>query len=418
MTIAVSGNHFVDQNGATVQLRGVNRSGTQYPCVEGWGIFDGPVDSTSLSYIKGWGANAVRVSLNEDCWLAINGVAAAYSGANYQSAISAYVDRLNALGLYVIIDLHWNAPGTTLATDQIAMADRDHSPAFWASVGAYFKDNHAVLFDLYNEPYPDSNHDTTAAWVCVRDGGTCPGVSYTAAGSQEMVNAIRGAGATNPILVGGPQYAGTVSQWTTYKPTDSANQLAASIHIYYNNVSSPEWAPCYLQSCWTSTMAPLATTTPIVIGEVGEHDCNYTLIDGTAMSPTQPSLLDWSDQRGISYLAWSWISNGGGNCAGEPSLISSYTGTPTGYGAGIKSHLLAVAATPTPTPTATPTPTPTPSPTGTPIVGDVNTDGHVNIFDLSILLSHWGTNYSTADFNSDSTVNIFDLSILLSHWTG
>ena len=50
------------------------------------------------------------------------------------------------------------------------------------------------------------------------------------------------------------------------------------------------------------------------------------------------------------------------------------------------------------------------------VVGDINGDGQVNIFDLSILLSKWSTNYAPADLNSDGTVNIFDLSILLSHW--
>ncbi|HLI73728.1 MAG TPA: hypothetical protein VKU86_07595, partial [Acidimicrobiales bacterium] len=30
LSIAVSGNHFVDQNGATVVLRGANTSGTEY----------------------------------------------------------------------------------------------------------------------------------------------------------------------------------------------------------------------------------------------------------------------------------------------------------------------------------------------------------------------------------------------------
>lgn len=58
-------------------------------------------------------------------------------------------------------------------------------------------------------------------------------------------------------------------------------------------------------------------------------------------------------------------------------------------------------------------PTPTASPSGT---GDLNGDGQVNIFDLSILLSAWGTTNATSDLNHDGTVNIFDLSTLLSHW--
>jgi endoglucanase len=157
---------------------------------------------------------------------------------------------------------------------------------------------------------------------------------------QELVNAVRGTGAANVILVGGPQYAGTVNRWTTYRPNDPLNQLAASIHIYYMTSSSPEWAPCYLESCWESTMAPLAQTTPIVIGELGEHDCAHGLIDGTSISPGQASLLGWADAHGISYLAWSWIATS--NCAGEPALISSYDGTPSAYGIGIRDHLLSL----------------------------------------------------------------------------
>jgi hypothetical protein len=205
-------------------------------------------------------------------------------------------------------------------------------------VAATFKDNPAVLFDLYNEPYPDSNRNTTAAWTCVRDGGTCPGVPFTAAGSQEMLNAVRGAGASNVVLVGGPQYAGDVDQWTAYKPADPLGQLAASIHIYFNTPSDPEWAPCDYLSCWNATMAPLAATTPVIIGEFGEHDCASGLLGGTSLTPRQPALLDWADQHGISYLAGAWFT---GNCAAEPALISDYTGTPTGFGAGVRSHYLA-----------------------------------------------------------------------------
>lgn len=50
------------------------------------------------------------------------------------------------------------------------------------------------------------------------------------------------------------------------------------------------------------------------------------------------------------------------------------------------------------------------------VPGDANSDGHVNITDLSILLSHYATTYAACDFNNDGTVNVTDLSILLSHY--
>ncbi len=70
--------------------------------------------------------------------------------------------------------------------------------------------------------------------------------------------------------------------------------------------------------------------------------------------------------------------------------------------------------TPTPTPIVTATPTPTPV-TGTK-VGDINADGNVNVFDLSVLLTNWSKTTANCDLNKDGTVNVFDLSILLSKW--
>lgn len=59
----------------------------------------------------------------------------------------------------------------------------------------------------------------------------------------------------------------------------------------------------------------------------------------------------------------------------------------------------------------------TPTSTPTNISGDLNNDGKINVFDLSTLLSRWGTADAAADINNDGTVNVFDLSTLLSHWS-
>jgi subtilisin family serine protease/fibronectin type 3 domain-containing protein len=49
-------------------------------------------------------------------------------------------------------------------------------------------------------------------------------------------------------------------------------------------------------------------------------------------------------------------------------------------------------------------------------LGDLNSDGRINIFDLSILLTRWRTTSRLADLNNSGRVDIFDLSILLSRW--
>jgi endoglucanase len=325
-SIKVVGNHFVDGAGATVQLRGVNRSGAEYACAEGTGIWDGPTDDdASVAAIKSWHINTVRLPMNEDCWLGINGVDARYANKSYQDAITSYVNRLNAHGVYVILNLHFSAPGATLPKDQVEMPDRDHAKDFWTGVATAFKDNHAVLFDLFNEPYPDSNQDTTAAWQCVKSGGTCPGVPFPAAGMQELTDAVRATGATQPLLIAGPQYAGVVDKWSAFAPNDPLGQLVASIHIY----GLPLDSPCRQASCWDGSMAPLATTTPIVIGELGDTDCTADF---------SPSLMTWADAHGVSYAAWAWNV---ADCAKDPSLLTGYDGTPTPFGAGVRAHLQA-----------------------------------------------------------------------------
>ncbi|HCO02400.1 MAG TPA: 1,4-beta-glucanase, partial [Actinobacteria bacterium] len=91
----------------------------------------------------------VRVPLNEDCWLGINGVDPAYGGSTYRKAITDYVHLPESNGMNVIVEMHLNAPGSQKATSQQKMADADHAPAFWCSVTARFGTDGAVVFDLY-----------------------------------------------------------------------------------------------------------------------------------------------------------------------------------------------------------------------------------------------------------------------------
>src|SRR5262245_1479096 len=113
----VVGNQIYNSLNQPVRLRGVNR-GAAHACVQGWGIFHGPTDAAAVQAMAAWKINVVRIPLNEDCWLGINGITAAYAGANYRYAVIDYVNLLNQYGIAVILDLHWNAPGAFPATDQ------------------------------------------------------------------------------------------------------------------------------------------------------------------------------------------------------------------------------------------------------------------------------------------------------------
>ncbi|HLX89300.1 MAG TPA: cellulase family glycosylhydrolase, partial [Acidimicrobiales bacterium] len=345
VTVKVVGNHLVNGQGQPIRLIGVDRSGTEFACVQEWGIFDGPSDANSVAAMAAWHVNAVRVPLNEDCWLGINGVSSAYGGAAYRQAIENYVQELHAAGLVAIVDLHWNAPGATLATGQMDMADADHSVAFWSSVAATFRPDPGVVFDLYNEP-------RNISWSCWRNG--CNDNGLQTAGMQQMLAAVRETGATQPVMAGGLNWAGDLSGWLANEPNDPLHQLVASVHVY-------NYSQCNTQSCWSSTIGPVAAAVPLVSGEIGETDCASAFIT---------SYMRWADSVGVSYLGWTWNT---WSCTAGPALISSYNGTSTTFGSGFQAHLAAMAAAdpdfaPPPStlsPGATTTTTTTPSTTTT-----------------------------------------------------
>lgn len=337
--LRVQGNALVNASGQTVVLHGVDRMGTEYRCAQDNGIFDGPSDQASVTAIKSWRTNAVRVPLNEHCWLGVDDGAATpqYVGETYRSAIDSFVNLLIANRMYVILDLHWSAGAGKLANDQDKMPNTSYSVSFWQSVASRFKDRPQVIFDLFNEPIPNDNAndatDTAAAasWQCWRDGsagGSCTGSTATGyVGMQSLVTAVRGAGATNVIMLGGIQWANTI--WSsstrnilTYRPSDPQNNLIASLHIYQNT-----W--CNTTACLNTEVSPVAAQMPVVAAEIGNTNCDATFMN---------AVMNWLDSKQLGYLAWVWNNYGATSCA-NIMLVLDYTGTPSVYGQIYKTHL-------------------------------------------------------------------------------
>ncbi|HUY48371.1 MAG TPA: cellulose binding domain-containing protein [Streptosporangiaceae bacterium] len=113
--VHVSGNELVNAAGSQVVLHGVDRSGGEFGCVQGTGIWNGPMDQASITAMKGWGITAVRVPLNEACWNAESYVNPAYAGTTYQQAVQQYVSLLNDNGIVSIQDGHVREPADDVA---------------------------------------------------------------------------------------------------------------------------------------------------------------------------------------------------------------------------------------------------------------------------------------------------------------
>ena len=326
-SLRVRGTQLVDGpgRGHTVQLRGINRSGLEYACIQGWGYFDSPHPNTidtaaMIAAMRSWDVDVVRVPLNEDCWLGVN-TPSGRGGAPYRKLVAAYVRALHAAHLYVILDLHLAAPGATAAKAQFPMADADHAPAFWRSVARSFRSDDALIFDLFNEPFG-------ITWGCwqhgcqVRSQAGAP--AYRAAGMQALVTAVRSTGARQPLLLGGLQYSSQLGGWAAHLPRDPRHQEIAAQHNYGG--LSPCDAGCRAQ------VLAVARRHPVLFSELGETDCRHGYVD---------HLLGFADRHRLGYLGWAWdaTSAGGWNCRSGPALITAYDGSPTPYGIGLRDHL-------------------------------------------------------------------------------
>src|SRR4051794_1510213 len=179
--VSVSGKHLVTGQGTHMRLLGANRSGTEYACAQGWGFTDSPnvakPDSPAMiEAMRSWKIAAVRIPLNEACWLGINGVKPQWSGANYRSKLATYVQRLEAAGINPILDLHVvdpkGYPAAQSPNGLRPLPDLSHSLPFWRQVAKRYGSDRRVVFDLYNEP-----NDTN--WKCLRDGCLVTHDSYS-----------------------------------------------------------------------------------------------------------------------------------------------------------------------------------------------------------------------------------------------
>lgn len=349
--LRIQGARLVNGVSLPLQLRGVNRAIFESRCTyDAAGDADGPATAASIAAVKAWGSTTVRVSVNEGCWLGINGLPLSGNVNAYRAAVVAYINSLRAQGLYVIIENHVTAPGAHRATLIDYMPDADHTPAFWTSMAATFRTDHGVIFDIINEAAMASWNDPlpvpTGQWACWRNGCTLDsmyGGRFTAAGVQSLVNAIRAQRATQPIILGGLSYNADQSQLLANLPNDPEKQLLVSAHIYDFVQSSAA-----VDANFAGIYRTIAAGLPLILGELGERNCNS---GSAAYTKHVLSLVDGEQAAGRIYgvLGWTWnahtaLSTGwhcptGPSGDGGPLLILDYTGAPTVLGAALRTWL-------------------------------------------------------------------------------
>ena len=413
LALRVDGNRLVDAAGVPVQLRGASISVLESWLIQGhdparpWG--GQPNGNTNLPpdfslMTAKWFMNVVRLPLNEASWLGLTCVdlGGAYGRAagsmvradplgNYKATVQAAVAAANAAGLYVILDLHWAAPGNVCPVGPNAFANADHSLDFWASVANTFKANPAVLFEVFNAPLPvglASAADYWTLWTGIfSPAGSfdqlylyAPEPNYqthynwNATSMQALVHAIRGTGASNVILIAGENGSGDLSGWLTggtasVHDMQSPPQLAAVWHTYpgsYNyttaeyltpinqtNFSVPGPSPAVAQRLgivagpvFSQVRNILDAGYPVIITEYGDQNAAPAQ-PGQALSSAAPfaaEILQFADNPGaangasISYVAWSFNTHTNpANTLLQAPPNTTATASP-GFGAYVQSH--------------------------------------------------------------------------------
>jgi len=325
-----------------------------------------------------WKPTIARIPLNAAAWLNIpvwNITGAEGSPAwdtttgamyldpqgNYKQYLYDAIASLQAIGCYVILDLHWCAAKISLGgtahylrpEGQSPFMDYDTAIPFWDGISKTFGTNVApptssygpisnqgIMFELFNEPYLDSLGGYTTGsggtgsslsydQAC-HQGGYCPttingtqnGTNYQIsaewhiAGYADALAMIRGNGAENILIMNGNDYSKKLVAYGTYGVADTLanSQVAYGWHPYPTYGSTyPSGSYVYSGSndypygqgnanCVDPANTILRAGFPLICTEDG----GYGGRNATSGEPHMAFFQNWVDSVGASYVFWQW----------------------------------------------------------------------------------------------------------------
>jgi len=301
----VVGTQIFDYSGDPIVFHGVAR-----PSLE-WQSQGDNLSAVDYGNMALWGANVVRIALNQGFWLP----GSAQYDAGYQARISQQITWAEAAGMAVILDLHWSDRGNPAGpTEQQRMADA-RSIQFWQSVATLYQGDGQVIFELYNEP-----HDID--WSVWRNGGPS-GEGWNAVGMQQLYDTVRAAGANNLVIVGGLDFAYDLSGLSNPSTVLQGYNIVYATHPYDIAVNGQRYKQ---PDDWARAFGTVHLRYPLIATEFGTFDCSTGYV-------TQ--FLNYAAMYDISWTAWAWYP---ASCE-FPSIITDWNGTPTQVGVVVRSAM-------------------------------------------------------------------------------
>lgn len=301
--LATAGNRIIRADSSeAVLLRGVNRSGLEYaePDEDGF-LSAAGLSRHEVRYItREWGANIIRLPINQD-WV-LNG-RGQFTAEDYCREIDRVIAWAAQSGAYTLVDLQW------IDADSPYGANRQFVPTLpnlasvemWARLARRYREEPAVLFDVFNEPHdrlPDDPHPL------IRPDGTAHPPGQTRVTMREwepwaltLIDAIRTEHPDALIWVSGINWGYDLRGFPLARP-----DIVYSTHVYRNKGGN-----------WDEAFGNLAWSVPVFAGEWGGGDDDLTW---------GRRLAQFLREHEMGWTAWSWSN--------EPYVVTRYA--PTRFG--------------------------------------------------------------------------------------
>jgi endoglucanase len=355
------GARIVTGSGDEFRIRAVNWFGMETSNCAPHGLWQISLDD-GMAQIAGFGFNTIRLPFSNECLRGtapVSGVDANrnpdLAGRTPQQVMDAVITSAREHGLRIILDRHRPDSGSQ---SELWYTDRYPESVWiedWQALAQRYADDPTVIgVDLHNEPHGP------ACWGCGD-----PARDWAAAATRAG-NAVL---AVNPellILVEGVQQQATAGNtwWgggladAGAQPItlDVADRVVYAPHDYPASISAQPWFadptyPANLPAIWDRHWGYLAQQdiAPVLLGEFG------TELQTGSDRAWLATLVDYLDQRGLSFAYWSFNPNSGDT----GGLVGDDWTTPE----AAKLAALAPLLSPTGTPTAPTTSTAPPAPT-------------------------------------------------------
>ena len=286
--LKVSGTQLVSgKTGESVMLRGVSTHGIN------WDVGYPYISKEAFQTLRDqYAVNVVRLAMYTTEYYGYCDKAGAAESQNtvqdtLKQRIHTGVTAATELGMYVIIDWH-------VLNDQNPERYQEQAKTFFKEMSARYARQDNVLYEICNEP----NGGTS--WENIR--------SY----AQEVIPVIRSNDPDAIVIVGTPTWSQDVDV-AADKPLQYANVLYA-MHFY---------AATHRDSYREKVKTAISKGLPVFVSEFGVSEASG---NGNIDTTEAGKWLDFLDENGIGYIAWSLS-----NKAETASLLKPGTSKKSGW---------------------------------------------------------------------------------------